>query len=78
MHYRLSKTKCLFLSYNKTVIDFDAVDIRIYQPEKVIFTEAGGLGEYHFLRLINPYIHRIEVNNCIMSTEIEVNNCFVI
>ena len=25
-----------------------SVDIRIYLPEKVIFTEAGGQGEYHF------------------------------
>ena len=24
-----------------------SVDIRIYLPEKVIFTEAGGRGEYH-------------------------------
>ena len=31
-----------------TIIDFNEVDIRIYLPEKVIFTEAGGRGEYHF------------------------------
>ena len=31
-----------------TIIGFNEVDIRIYQPEKVIFTEAGGRGEYHF------------------------------
>ena len=58
------------LSYDKTVIDFDAVDIRIYQPSKVIFTSASGLGDYHFLRLINPYIHLIEVNNCILLRDI--------
>lgn len=40
------------------------MDIRIYQPEKVIFTKAEGRGEYHFWGLINPYVHRIEVNNC--------------
>ena len=27
-------------SYNKTVIDFNEVDIRIYLPLKVIFTSA--------------------------------------
>ena len=31
-----------------TIIDFNEVDIRIYLPEKVIFTEAAGRGEYHF------------------------------
>ena len=56
--HKKSNTK----SYNKTVIDFNEVDIRIYQPEKVIYTETGlidiriyqpfipfsGLDEYHF------------------------------
>ena len=28
-------------SYNKSVIDFNSVDIRIYLPLKVIFTEAA-------------------------------------
>ena len=31
-----------------TIIDFNEVDIRIYLPEKVIFTKAAGRGEYHF------------------------------
>ena len=26
--------------YHDIIIDFDGMDIRIYQPEKVIFTEA--------------------------------------
>ena len=28
-----------------TIIDFVEVDIRVYQPENVIFTEAEGRGE---------------------------------
>ena len=89
MYYRLSQTKCLFLSYNKTVIDFDAVDIRIYQPSKVIFTSASGLSitflrlinpasvNITFLRLIKPYIHLIEVNNCILLYD-WIESCLLI
>ena len=32
--------------YNYIVIDFDEVDVWIYQPEKVIFTEADGNTDY--------------------------------
>ena len=32
--------------------------------------------DYHFFRKINPHVYLIEVNNCVMSTEIEVK-CFV-
>ena len=31
-----------FIMLHYTIIDFNEVDIRIYQPEKVIFTETGG------------------------------------
>ena len=31
-----------------TIIDLNEVDVKIYQPEKVIFTEAGDRDEYHF------------------------------
>ena len=34
------------------------------KPEKVIFNEPEGRGEYIFSWLINPFIHLIEVNNC--------------
>ena len=36
-----------FLYYNKTVIDFNLVDIRIFLPSKVIFTTALRLHHVH-------------------------------
>ena len=35
-------------SYNKTVIDFNSVNISFYLPLKVIFTSAQRPREFHF------------------------------
>ena len=55
-------------SYNKTVIDF------IFSRHKDLSTLKSDIHlgretsvNYHFFRLINPYVYLIEVNNCIMS-----------
>ena len=51
-----------------TIIDFNEVDIRIYLPEKVIF-HRGRQAEVNIT---------FEGRYILMSTEIEVNDCFVI
>ena len=43
------------------------------------FNENNYYYRLSLFRKINPhvYMYLIEVNNCVMSTEIEVNKCFV-
>ena len=51
MYGELGGTTCIIKRYLSIIIQLltsISVDIRIYQPEKVIFTEAGDQGEYHF------------------------------
>ena len=42
----------------KQLLTSVSVDIRIYQPSKMIFNSVSCLGEYHFFGLINPYVSR--------------------
>ena len=56
-------------SYNKTVIDFNFgrhKDLSTLKSD--IHLGLAALVNYHFFRLINPYVYLIEVNNCIIST----------
>ena len=41
-HFNNTGAQMLDCIYHYIIIDFDEVDIRIYQPEKVIFTEVDG------------------------------------
>ena len=56
-------------SYNKTVIDFNFGKHKDSSTLKSdIHLGLAASVNYHFIGLINPYVHLIEVNNCIIST----------
>ena len=68
---KLKVAKFSFLnekSYNKTVIDFNFgrhKDLSTLKSD--IHLGLAASVNYHFFRLINPYVYLIEVNNCIIS-----------
>ena len=64
-------------SHNKTAIEYNFGRQKDLSTLNRYSLLPCGFSEYHCFGSINPHVYLIEVNNCIMSTKIAVNNCLL-